>query len=396
MKNNPDVIVAGHICLDLIPSFGNRIFNNVENIFRPGALVNVDKMVFSLGGPVANTGIGLEIFGSKVNFLARVGNDQIGQIIIGLLNSYGKTDGITMSSSEASSYTIVLSPQGLDRIFLHHTGTNDSFSSSDVDVDIVKNVKHFHLGYPPLLKKLLNNQGEELALILQKVKNVGVTTSLDMSLPDYNSPPGKTNWKKILKNTLRYVDIFLPSIEEAFYTLYPEEYISMKSEHPKEELISYINPSVYSKIAEEFISLGCKMTALKSGFRGWYFKTSSKNTFNNFGKVKPANFCNWDNRELWCPAFKIKNIASATGSGDASIAGFLSAFIKGYKLEKCLKYANGAGYQNLTMLDAISGLTTWDNLTNLIKTKDVLLFQIDSNNWKWNDEIKMWERKNLK
>ena len=93
MKNNPDIIVAGHICLDLIPSFGSRIFKSVENIFRPGALVNVDKMLFSLGGPVANTGIGLEIFGSKVNFLARVGNDQIGQIIIELLNSYGKTDG---------------------------------------------------------------------------------------------------------------------------------------------------------------------------------------------------------------------------------------------------------------------------------------------------------------
>ena len=395
-KGNLDIVSVGHICLDMIPSFENVHSCKIEDIFRPGSLLNIKEMVFSTGGPVANTGIGMKIFGKKVQFIAKVGDDQIGRIIIDLLKSYGKTAGIAISKGEASSYTIVLALKNFDRIFLHYTGTNDFFCFSDIDFNLVKEAKLFHLGYPPLMKRMYENQGEELALIFKKAKDSGVTTSLDMSLPDYNSPSGKVNWRKILKRTLPYVDMFLPSIEESFFTLYPKDYIFRKSKHPKEELINYIDPSEYSGIADEFISFGCKMVSLKSGFRGWYFRTSNSNRLKDIGMVKLCDIDSWHDRELWCPAFKIDKIASATGSGDASIAGFLSALLGGYKLEECLKYANGAGNQNLTQFDATSGLGTWDSLTKLVKTKDIILFSMKNDNWEWIDEFQIWEKKDGK
>ena len=392
MTRNSDFTVAGHLCLDLIPELGGALSRGAEQIFRPGELTNVGRMVFSLGGPVANTGIGLQIFGNTVGFMARVGDDPIGQIIIELLASYGETTGIKISPGEESSYTLVIAPRGLDRSFLHYTGTNDSFCLSDVDFDTVATAGLFHFGYPPLLKNMFENQGEELASLLRKVKNAGATTSVDMSLPDSLSPSGAADWKKILTNVLPYVDIFLPSIEEALYALDREKYLSLKVEHPGEELIGYIDPAEYSIISEQFLSFGCKMTALKSGFRGWYFRTSPESTFAGFGKLKPADYGNWADRELWCPAFEIEHIASATGSGDSSIAGFLSAFSKGYRIEECLKYANGAGYQNLKALDAISGLTSWNGLTRLVESKNVVSFPMTGACWEWNEEAEMWER----
>ena len=43
----------------------------------------------------------------------------------------------------------------------------------------------------------------------------------------------------------------------------------------------------------------------------------------------------------------MKNIASALGSGDSAVAGFLVAFLKGKSVEETIRYANVVGAQNL-------------------------------------------------
>ena len=56
--------------------------------------------------------------------------------------------------------------------------------------------------------------------IFKRVKELGVTTSLDMSLPNASSESGKVNWGKILKELLPYVDIYIPSVEETIRIAY--------------------------------------------------------------------------------------------------------------------------------------------------------------------------------
>ena len=60
MSENYDAIVAGHICLDVIPDFGVGVQQPFEQTFRPGRLVEVGNVAFSTGGPVANTGLALD------------------------------------------------------------------------------------------------------------------------------------------------------------------------------------------------------------------------------------------------------------------------------------------------------------------------------------------------
>ncbi len=59
----------------------------------------------------------------------------------------------------------------------------------------------------------------ELVKIFKKIKDFGVTASLDMAYTEPSSESGKADWKKILKSVLPYVDIYIPSIEETLYML---------------------------------------------------------------------------------------------------------------------------------------------------------------------------------
>ena len=99
-------------------------------------------------------------------------------------------------------------------MFLHCPGTNNTFGVADVDFGLVKQARLFHLGYPPLMEMLYRNDGRELAEIFRRAKGLGVTTSLDMALPDENAPAGQVDWKPIHAATLPCVDLFMPSAEE--------------------------------------------------------------------------------------------------------------------------------------------------------------------------------------
>ena len=69
------------------------------------------------------------------------------------------------------------------------------------------------------MRCLYENDGEQLAKIYRKAKDMGSITSLDVSSPDPNSASGKADWNAIFENVLPYVDIFLPSAEEMLYIL---------------------------------------------------------------------------------------------------------------------------------------------------------------------------------
>ncbi|HBG27705.1 MAG: hypothetical protein A2Y10_10120 [Planctomycetes bacterium GWF2_41_51] len=391
MNRQYDVMVAGHLCLDIIPLFPDTGARQIEEIMCPGKLVNVENAKISTGGPVSNTGINMKTLGNKVCFCACVGDDVLGQLTINLLKASGNSDGIHSLNNKASSYTVVVAPPGIDRIFLHNPGTNNYFGPENLDPKLISQCRHFHLGYPPLMDRMFINEGKELAEIFKIAKETGATTSCDMTLPDPASPSGKAPWRKILENILPYIDIHVPSIEETFYMLYPQDFIKMKAEHNNADLIDFITLQQYSMIADEILSMGAKMTTLKSGHRGFYIKTSSKDIFDGLGAAKPGDLDNWADRELWAPAFKVEKFGSATGSGDSSIAGLLTGYLKGLTIEESLKYATCLGYQNVCVLDAVSGIKDWKTTTDMIKScMPMIDVRLNDSSWKFSESHKLW------
>ena len=275
---------------------------------------------------------------------------------------------------------------------MHYSGTNDTFSARDVDMEAAGSSRLFHLGYPTLMRSLFADQGRELTRILSRVKQAGVTTSLDISLPDPGSEAGRADWRKIYEHALPHVDIFLPSVEEIFFTLKPQEYLERKEAQGGHELIDFVSPEQLSGFADQLLSLGCAIAAVKAGHNGWYLRTAGKERICRMGRAAPEDPDSWAKRELWCPAFRTDQIVGAAGAGDSSIAAFLTALLRGHRVEECLKLANCAGFMNLQAQDTLSGLVSWEELQNSYPRLPVRSDNPLPQGWVWDQSVKIWER----
>ncbi|MFA4838261.1 MAG: carbohydrate kinase family protein [Candidatus Neomarinimicrobiota bacterium] len=388
LEKEINVVVAGHICLDMFPEFMDTKKMSFEELFVPGKLTNVSGMRISTGGPVSNTGIAMHNLGAKISLIAKIGDDFIGEAILNFLKNKVSVEGIKIVKGELSSYTIVIAPKDIDRMFLHNPGTNDTFCYDDIDFDLVRSAKLFHLGYPPLMKRLYQDDGEQLRKIYKRVNELGVITSLDFALPDPNSPSGKVNWNKILKKVLPYIDIFLPSVEEAQFVLDKEKFLKLRERAKGKELLHLFDGKELTQLSNKLLDYGTKIVGLKCGNRGFYVKTASEEKLKKIGGI---NLDNWSERQLWEPTYHVEKFASAAGAGDSAIAAFLVALLKGETIEMCLKYACMCGAQNVQALDTVSGIKNWAQTTREIKSgwgKNEL--KIKTVGWRYNRKEKLW------
>lgn len=380
-KKMIDAIAAGHVCLDLTPKIDVH-GKTVQEVLRPGKLVHTGECFISLGGPVSNTGIALGILGQDVALMCKVGNDMFGRIISEKITEYGTDKIIAIDEEVESSYTVAVVVPGNDRIFLHDPGANNSFGADDVDYSQVENCRLFHFGYPPQMKKVYQDNGKELTEIFRRAKEAGATTSLDMAQPDKNAESGKQDWDTILRNTLKYVDIFIPSVEETMFMLYPDKYDEFVKIHTGEnDPLETMDESILPLLGAKAIEYGAKIAVIKCGVRGYYIRTAEN--LEGFGRVAPADLEDWSGREIICESYHVDNIQSATGSGDSSIAGFLSSFLNGDGIYDCIQTACATGAENLTGLDALSGIKSMEETREMMKemSKNKNVYSYDESYW---------------
>jgi sugar/nucleoside kinase (ribokinase family) len=219
--------------------------------------------------------------------------------------------------------------------------------------------------------------------MFKRAKEAGATTSLDMAQPDKNSESGQQNWDKILRNTLKYVDIFIPSVEETMFMLFPDKYDEFVKIHTGEnDPLETMDESILPLLGEKLIEYGVKIAVIKCGVRGYYIRTAEN--LSGFGRVAPQNAEEWSGREIICESYHVDNIKSATGSGDSSIAGFLSCFLNGDGIYDCVKTACATGAENLTALDALSGIKSMAETKELMKemSKNKNVYTYDEKYWK--------------
>jgi len=389
-----DVTCAGHLCLDIAPAFADRGNLAIEEILKPGSLVKVGPARVSTGGSVSNTGIGLKILGLRVAFMALVGRDDFGRVAASILARHGMNQGIAATDQASTSYSIVISPPGIDRLFLHDPGANSLFCSEHIDYETAASSRLFHLGYPTVMKALYRNRGAELVEIFRRVKESGVTTSLDLAMFDPRSEDSRIDWRAIFRRLLPYVDFLLPSIEESFLCMYPGPYRALRDKVCG-DLIGHIESGLFSRIAGEFLEFGCGVCMLKAGRQGIYLRTGKAERLAGFGPASPAEPESWAELELWCPAFEIKKIVSATGAGDVSIAAFLGGLLAGWPVERCLKAAALAGYLNLQTVDPFSGLKSLDECGRLLDSPELPVKTLDRQlgaGWNFDPREKLYRR----
>ena len=364
-----DAVVAGHLCLDLIPDLSGSTKDQFEALFQPGQLVDIGPADYCTGGPVSNTGLALTKLGIKTRLMGKVGDDLFGRAIQDYVGAYGAdlADAMVVDPAAQTSYTIVISPPGVDRLFLHYPGANDTFGARDIRYGQLQNARLFHFGYPPLMRRMYEDGGSELASIFARAKETGITTSLDMALPDPSSPAGRADWGGILRSSLPHVDIFMPSIEEILFMLRPNTYRALREEAGGPNIVPVIAAGLLSDLGWELLGLGAKIIALKLGDRGLYLRTADQPRLAGMGRTHPSDLAAWADKELWAPCFRV-GVVGTTGSGDATIAGFLGALLRDHSAEEAATAAVAVGACNVEAADALSGLRTWEETWQRVRS----------------------------
>lgn len=344
-----DVVVAGHICLDVIPTLGTAGTTSAAR-FAPGSLTEIVDTVIATGGAVANTGLALHRLGVRTHLCAKVGDDLFGHAVRQIIAAHDSqlADGIVVDPASATSYTLVISSPGVDRFFLHCPGANASFTAGDIPFDEVSAAKLLHFGYPPAMRSIYAEDGAELERIFSSARRLGMVTSLDMCMPDAESEAGKIDWRRLLERVLPHVDLFMPSFEETEFMLKGPGAGSPGSGLPQ--------CSVFSR---ELLAMGAALVCIKLGEQGVYVRSSS-----DAGRLGPLrdvagdSFSSWVGRELHRPCFDVE-VKGTTGCGDCAIAGLIAGSIGGLTLEASLAAAAAAGACCAEAADAISAVQPW-------------------------------------
>ncbi|MEW5814639.1 MAG: carbohydrate kinase family protein [Spirochaetota bacterium] len=385
------VMVAGHFCLDITPRFSAGKTYTFEKVFSPGRLTNIEEPTISLGGPVSNTGIAMAKLGADVQLNGKIGDDVFGNLIEQIIGKE-KTAAFKKVPHLNTSYTIVLALPGYDRFFLHSPGSNDTFNAGDIDYEKAGRCELFHFGYPPLMQQMYENDGKELVTIFKHVKELGVTTSLDMAMPDPASKSGQVDWKVILENVLPYVDIFLPSLEEIVFMIDRELFEKNKELAADTDPVSVYSTEDCSRISSKLLSQGAKIVAIKCGYRGVYLRTGNKEKLHSLLSTGLPDYSWWHSREIWAQTYKAENFKSALGAGDATIAGFLCGLMAGLTPEETLKAANLVGWQNVQEYDTLSGIHTWGYTMELLEKQSLPQNPagIDSPGWYYSKERQVY------
>jgi sugar/nucleoside kinase (ribokinase family) len=212
----------------------------------------------------------------------------------------------------------------------------------------------FHFGYPPLMRKMYENDGRELEEVFRQAKQKGLLTSLDMAYPDPSSPAGRVNWRAIAARVLPHVDIFLPSYEELACMLEPETSHGLVSNGSRS--LAHVDTTNLQRLGKTACNMGAAVVAIKLGNRGLYVRTSNQARLSQDRRLSSEN---WANRELWTSVFKV-NLVGTTGAGDATVAGFLYGVLRRFPVEQVCRAACGVGACNVESADALSGILPFD------------------------------------
>ncbi len=383
-------IVAGHICLDIIPQIDPIPGGRLDAILQPGKMLLVGPAAIATGGAVSNTGLALHRLGIPTELAAKIGDDAFGQVICDVVDAYGPrlSQGLIRDARVGSSYTVIISPPEIDRIFLHCSGANNEFTAADVSDERLAQAALLHFGYPPVMRRMYENGAAQMIELFRRAKAAGATTSLDMTFPDPNSPGGQADWPAIFKSLLPFVDVFAPSIDELLFMLRRETYARLAA--LPGGLLEALTPALLSSLGAELLEMGARIVVIKTGSRGAYLRTAGAEQMQQLGRAAPSDAAAWANVELWAPCFAV-DVVGTTGSGDATIAGFLSALLRDLGPRQAMTAATAVGACNVEAADALSGLRPWEEtMARVAAGWPRRVWALDAPGWGWDAAQQVW------
>ena len=311
---NYEICCVGHMCIDIL-------IKTVDSLPEKGKLKLIDTVKLQTGGCAMNTSIGLSKLGIQVCMVGKVGDDEFGIYMQNALHKHNvNTNGLINEIGGISSASVVTIGTDGERSILHCLGTNSTLCFNDIDLETVCNSRYLFIGGSFLLPSF---DGKDTAKLLEIAKSHGVITCMDTAWDS----SGK--WLKVIDPCLKFLDWFMPSVEEA------------------EQMLGTRNPR---KLARGFKELGVKNVVIKLGSEGCY--------------IEP----NHESGEI-IPIFSV-DVVDLAGAGDAWCAGFLSGLVRSMPLRDCSLFGNAAASLCVTKVGTTAGIKSYDETLEFIRNRN--------------------------
>jgi sugar/nucleoside kinase (ribokinase family) len=177
----------------------------VESIPEGQGGAIVEEIRMTPAGTAGGTALTLAKLGAEVFSAGAIGTDPIGDVLLGLLGTFGidtthllRRDGVQTSAS-----VLPIRPDG-SRPAFHVIGANGTYTAADAPKDLIAGATHLHFGGPEFMG------GEDAATVLAAARERGVVTSADLLAPG-EQLADLVDW---VAPIFAHLDFFLPNDEQ--------------------------------------------------------------------------------------------------------------------------------------------------------------------------------------
>jgi sugar/nucleoside kinase (ribokinase family) len=283
-----DLSVVGELNLDLV-------LYGLPDHFELDREHLASDLRLTLGSSSAIFAHNFALLGNRVGFHSAIGDDPLGELCLSRLAESGTdVSAVKRFAGKQTGLTVIL-PRPEMRFILTYLGVMADMRFEDLDLGNVLSARHLHLSSYFLQSALRPSVGN----LFRLAKEAGLSTSLDT-----NDDP-EDHWEQDVLDALQWVDVLLPNEYEAR---------RLAREHDPLRAAGLLAQKV-------------PVVAMKRGEKGVLARRGSE--------VYEA------------PAVKVEAV-DTIGAGDSFDAGFLHQFIRGAKLEECLRFGNLTGALSTT------------------------------------------------
>jgi len=261
--------------------------------------------------------------GLRCGFIGVVGDDDFGRLLIDQL----KNDGVDITyvkikKGYTTGTTFVMYYTSGTRKFIFHLrhAAASQLSPEDVDLNYISKAKIVHIMGSALA--ISESSRDACYKAMHIIKGADGTVTFDPNLrPELLDVQ---TIRKLCEPALRVSDVVMPSLGEA-------------------EVLTGIKDPIMA--AKAILRFGPNIVVIKLGDKGAIAVTKDK-------VIKE-------------PAFEVDEI-DPTGAGDVYDAAFVVGLLKGWPLERTVKFANAAGAIKVTKFGPMEGPASYEEVENFL------------------------------
>jgi fructokinase len=306
-----DIICLGELLIDMFPAEVGRKLTEVS-AFRPKP-----------GGAPANVAVAARRLGAQSAFIGKVGDEEFGHFLAGVLEQEGvNVGGMRFDPEARTTMAFIAMPDvnSYEIVFYRNPGADTRLRADELDRDLLQSAKAFHFGSLSLIEEPSRTATVEAIKI---AKAAGALISFDV------------NYRPLLWSREAAYDRVMATLPHVDLLKINEGELALLtgSDDPAET-------------ARSLLEKGPRLVVVTLGPDGSYFQTAAGGQHT--------------------PAFKVDTV-DATGCGDAFIAGLLWQFISHgnwqeqllvERMGEVVRYANGVGALTATKQGVIPALPT--------------------------------------